>query len=396
MQETFSIWSADRTPSHAGVLVMTLNNTLNVCRRTVPHFGGYKPSPQSAECICRGLGFHSLQTVSNLKSKPGFEFAERYSGVVGGVEVRCGEMGCGKVGCGENFSVSWNVSSHCTRSYYYTYLACSCNATHFTTPGGCRRTNHTSPTLHSTPVTNTNPGYCRDSNHSNHLSNHPSNEPASPSCTDHVTNVTTGCSQSLTRLRDSAKDHNCDRAITKPNEPQENHNETTTVYHDLMEKITERIDDKSSDVRNSDIVGSSKLRQGSEVADGCEERVVSNSDRKEKSSAHGNYETRAEIGSDNTTLLPGSGCDDKIDHQTLILYLVPSVGGLCFVMVVAWILYCLVTRKRNAMRNSAGSVDMMNLGNVGSTTGKSLGSLVEISEKPGFERVSTCDDSWEM
>lgn len=107
------------------------NDTLiagNICKKPLKQKTSYKPSFESANCICQGLGFHNVAKVGNLASNRN-NFAEEYDAVIGDLEVSCPS------------NLAPNIThipvESCTSSYYFTFVSCTCRADHYVTARGC-------------------------------------------------------------------------------------------------------------------------------------------------------------------------------------------------------------------------------------------------------------------
>ena len=113
--------------------MLTQNGTTiagNICRKPANQKVSNKPSSTSAQCICKGLGFHGFSKVGNLGSAfDSYDFAYEY-----GSQILIKDL---EVDCLSTVSIRYQLVEACTSGYYYTYLSCSCHDNHYVTPEGC-------------------------------------------------------------------------------------------------------------------------------------------------------------------------------------------------------------------------------------------------------------------
>ena len=421
-----------------------LAQPLNVCRRTSS--GGYKPNTQSAECICRGLGYHKLALVTNLKSKLLYQFTENYSGVVGGVEVSCSEREGHVV-----YNVTCDLPAVCSSTYYYTYLSCSCHAEYVVTPGGCRRSHQT--TIPPTPTTGStlNPAPVVTTPAPGVTTPTPVVTTPTPVVTSPAPVVTTPAPVVTTPApvvttpapvvttpapvvttptpvvttpapvvtTPTPVVTSPAPVVTTPTPVVTTPTPVVTTPAPVVTTPTPVVTTPTPVVTSpapvvttpTPVVTTPELDEPSEGPDLTEDNTAVTDQKNSKvdcspphcggadcdqgvaSSEDWEGELRGEDcegatkGSDDKTSHQIAGCKEALDQLTLILYTVSSVGSVSVILVVVCTVYWCRRRQTGATKNmESGALK----------GGPGAGAGVEMSDKAGFQRVPTCEHSWEM
>ena len=316
--------------------------------------------------------------------------------MVGGVEVRCQEGG-------EEFSVSLNSSVVCASSYYYTHLACSCDPDHVISGAGCRRSHHTTPPVVHDISTELGTG--------------------SVGPTEGVETVSE--EQSCGEGRECFVDESpavCQNTMTESDNSSPktsgSTDHTTAVYEKSVVTVKEDLTDltaKGSNLTSIQVDCSLSLKTEERAECSTSISVGVGNNVKVRVCEGAVREKDQEVSSDMT-------CEDKLNSTTLILYAVAGISGALVVVVVGFTVCRFSNRSSTStkskgnvgsgeessglmtgsiLKKSSGLVDGAGLMDKSGLTEdsalmKSGDVVLEMCDKSGFERISTCEDTCKL
>ena len=309
------------------------------------------------------------------------------------MEVRCQEGG-------EEFSVSLNSSVVCASSYYYTHLACSCEPDHVISATGCKRSHHTtSPVVHTPTEAGT----------------------GSAELTEEVGTVSEN--QSCGEGRDCFVDESpavCQNSTTDNSSfnTSGSTDHTTVGYEKSVvtnQKDLSETTAKGSNLTSIQVDCSLSLKTEGRAECSTSISVGVGNNVKVRVCEGAVLEKDQEVSSDMT-------CEDKLNSTTLILYAVAGISGALVVVVVGFTV-CRLSNRSSTSTRSKGNVGSGDEGS-GLMTGsilkespglvdgaglkdksglmadsalmKSGDVVLEMCDKSGFERISTCEDTCKL
>ena len=314
--------------------------------------------------------------------------------MVGGVEVRCEE--------GMEFSVSLNSSVVCASSYYYTHLACSCDPDYMISAAGCRRSHHTTP-----PVTHTPTEVGTDSaEHTEEVETVSEKQSCGEGRNCFVNKSPTICQNSTTETDNSSVHISGSSAHTTAGYDKS----FVTNQKDLSETAA-----KGSNLTSIQVDCSLSLKTEGRAECTTSISVGAGDNVKVKVCEEAVREKDQSVSSDMT-------CEDKLNSTTMILYVVAGISGALVVVMVGFTVCRCSNRsytstksegkagsgeessglmKGSGLKESSGLIDGVGLMDKSglmedSALMKSGDAVLEMCDKSGFERISTCEDTCKL